>query len=275
MAVRETFLVIIALSSTSLPLSAQESAGSPDPWSTVVVGPASLIYAPEDAGTAVQLAEFAEYGLVEVETFFGAPYAAPFDFRVFPNRKELDEWWANAWGIPDLETQCWMVGSGEAETLALLSPRAYGSDACEHDASNTERIQKLVTHELVHVYHLQLTPAESVELLEPIGWFVEGLAVYASGQLSSAHLNSARESIETGNAIERLEDGWSGSYRYGVSGSLVQYIDLTYGRDMTIRLVTATSEAEILDALGTSESELLSRWERFVVDRQSSDPSSS
>ncbi len=243
---------------------AQDANGSVEDWLRTEVGPVSLLYTSLDSQVAGQFADYAEDGRRQVEQFFGTTYSSPFAFRIFPGRATLDSWWAAEWGIPDLETQCWMVGSGEAENLAILSPRVWAEEACEHDASDEERIQQLVTHEMVHVFHLQSTPAEAVEMLEPIGWFVEGLAVYASGQLVSSHAASARESIETGAAPEQLEDGWSGRYRYGVSGSLVQFIDETYGRDMTIRLVQATSEDEILDAIGMSEAGLLEAWRRFV-----------
>ena len=41
--------------------------------------------------------------------------------------------------------------------------------------------------------------------MDDVGWFVEGLATYASGQLEGAKFATAREAIEKGNAPKELE----------------------------------------------------------------------
>src|SRR5213593_2069932 len=63
--------------------------------------------------TALPLVRTAiEQGVRGVESFFGRPFARPFDVRVFPDRASMDRWWRAAWHVPDLHTECWMVASG-------------------------------------------------------------------------------------------------------------------------------------------------------------------
>ena len=63
-----------------------------------------------------------------------------------------------------------------------------------------------------------------------MGWFVEGLAVYASEQRQRSHRNAARDAIAAGKAPKRLAEAWSGRYRYGVSGSVVEFVDRRDGQ---------------------------------------------
>ncbi len=100
-----------------------------------------------------------------------------------------------------------------------------------------------------------------------VRWFLEGLADYASGQLEHRHRTAARTAIESGVAPKRLAKAWSGPHRYGVSGSLVKYIDETFGRDTVIAMMAATSQAEALGMIKLSEEELLARWRKYVLAR--------
>jgi hypothetical protein len=101
---------------------------------------------------------------------------------------------------------------------------------------------------------------------DELGWFVEGLAVLVSGQLDGPHAGDARAAIDAHWAPERLADAWSGRYRYGVSGSLVRYLDRRYGRATLKRLLSATDQAALLGRLHVSETELLEAWAASVVD---------
>ena len=104
-----------------------------------------------------------------------------------------------------------------------------------------------------------------VEELEEIGWFVEGLAAYVSGKLEGRHRTAARTAIESGTAPKRLAKAWSGPHRYGVSGSLVKYIDVTYGRDTVIKMLGAVSQPELLKMIKLTEPELLDAWRTYVI----------
>jgi hypothetical protein len=201
----------------------------------------------------------------KIQAFFGLPFASGVRVRVFPVRAALTAYWRSAWGIPDLQPECWQVASGTASLLALLSPRVWKIEACEHDPADTIATKLLVTHELVHVFHAQRNPRPEFDGMDDLSWFVEGLATYVSGQLDRLHPNAARSAIDGGSAPSALAGAWSGKYRYGVAGSLVKYLDLTYGRPMLMALLPATTQEEILRKLGVREEVLLARWREWVL----------
>lgn len=190
------------------------------------------------------------------------PFPDTVSVSVFPGREGFDEALRAAWGIP--QTACWMVGAADDHHLYLLSPGAWESEACEHDPADEEHRRLLVTHEAVHVFHGQVNPSADVGLLEDIGWFIEGLATYVSGQLETSHARRAAEALDAGEGPDRLAEAWSGPYRYGVAGSLVAFIDERWGRDSLIAALEITSPEEFHGLLGTTEDEFLADWETWV-----------
>src|SRR6516165_2607432 len=80
-----------------------------------------------------------------------------------------------------------MVASGVADRMVILSPRVWKTQAAEHDPADAEHLRDLIAHELVHVYHGQHNPRPDFDGMDDSGWFVEGLAVYVSGQLERSH----------------------------------------------------------------------------------------
>lgn len=199
-------------------------------------------------------------GRDRIEAFFGQPFLRDFDVRVFATRAELDAHWRTAWKMPELRTECWMVASGTASELAILSPDAWSKEACEHDPADVAHLNGLLAHELVHVYHAQHNPRPDFDGLDAIAWFAEGLAVFASGQLEEGHQATAEEAIAKGLAPAALSAAWTGKYRYGVSGSLVRFVDRRVGRPALFAMLGATSDAELLARLELSEAELLAAW---------------
>ena len=101
--------------------------------------------------------------------------------------------------------------------------------------------------------------------MDDVGWFVEGLAVLVSGQLDAGHAGDPRAAIAANAAPVALASAWSGRYRYGVSGSMVRYIDVTYGRRTLNALLPATSNQQILDRLHLSEAEFLNHWRAWAT----------
>lgn len=183
--------------------------------------------------------------------------------RVHPDRDAFDAALRAEWGMP--ETGCWVVGAADRATLHLLSPAAWENQACEHDADDAGHVRRLIAHEATHAYHGQVNPSGDLGGLEEIGWFVEGLATYVSGQLEARHAGRAAEVLARGEGPDRLDRVWDGPDRYGVAGSLVAYIDQAWGRATLRRLLTATSQEQILDELGTTECGLLAAWEEWVA----------
>lgn len=204
--------------------------------------------------------------LVRVERRIGralGEFPATVDVWVHPSRDAFSDALERAWGIP--ETACWMVGAADDTTLHLLSPDAWVEDACEHDPDDPEHVRMIMAHEAVHAYHGQLNPSEDIGLLKEIGWFAEGLATYVSGQLEARHEGRATAAIREGRAPDRLADAWSGPDRYGVAGSMVAFIHDAWGRETLHALLAATSQAELLGELGTSEQDFLACWKDWVL----------
>ena len=223
----------------------------------------SLSAAGADAAAVEQVRADAVAGAARVESFFGAKFPRPFELIVAPDRAAFDAALPAEWGIAP--TQCWMVACGVAEHLWILSPSVWREQACEHDPADAEHVRGIVAHELVHVFHGQANPSGDFSAVEGLDWFVEGLAVYASGQLEARHMLSASDALKAGAAPEHLADAWKGKYRYGVSGSIVRCLDRRVGRAVINKMLAATTQAEALSLAGMSEDELLSVWRASVL----------
>jgi len=215
------------------------------------------------------MARLVARGMDAVERFWGRPFSRGFEVRVLANRAALDRFWRGLWKEPAFKSACWMVASGQDEVMALLNPVAWKEQACDHDPDDAGHLQNLVTHELAHVYHDHQNRLVGFTGGEPIGWFIEGVAVLVSGQLAEKKRFTAAQAIKDGRAPRRLTNAWSGKYRYGVSGSLVAYLDHTLGRPRLRSLLAATSPAELLAGIGMTEDELLQGWQRWVVSASS------
>ena len=216
-----------------------------------------------DAATTDTLRTYALAATDSVEKFFGRDFPRRFEVVVLPDRAAFDAALPAEWGIAP--TQCWMVACGVAERLWILSPSVWREQACEHDPADAEHVRGIVAHELVHVFHGQANPSGDFSAVEGLDWFVEGLAVYASGQLEARHLLSAADALKAGAAPEHLADAWKGKYRYGVSGSIVRSLDQRVGRAVICKMLGATTQAEALSLAGISEDELLSQWRASVL----------
>jgi hypothetical protein len=221
-------------------------------------------YEPLDSAAVAALREYASEGVDVIEGFFGRPFRTSFTFRILPTRAAFDDHAKEKWGME--ETACWMVGGAEDNGIVLVTPRIWTSE-CDHDPDDPAHIRDLVVHELVHVFHMQHNPSHEFEGADEVGWFVEGLATYVSGQLEREHAARAREAVDTGAVPARLVDAWSGPDRYAVAGSLVAYVEEIGGREVVTDLLDATSQQQILRRLGIEEDQLLREWADWVVGR--------
>jgi len=219
-----------------------------------------LHYQPIDKPQAEKIAIWLDQGQSGVTEFFKTDFKTQFDVHIFPERDSLDAQWQKDWNMPAFKSQCWMVASGIAHRLDILSPRVWPTQGCEHDNSDEEATRKLILHELIHVFHGQHNPSPTFENIDNIDWLVEGLAVYASGQLDAARFGRAKISMQKGEGPELLANMWKGEHRYGYSGSMVKFIDDTYGRDVLIQLISLATADEVLNLLSTTEEELLEQW---------------
>jgi hypothetical protein len=157
---------------------------------------------------AALLRPYLQQGRKKVEQFFGQPFKKSFEVEVFPDRAAFDEYFRKRWKLP--KTAAWMVASGVADRMTILSPRVWKTQAAEHDPTDAGHVRDLIAHELVHVYHGQCNPRPDFDGMDDCGWLVEGLAVYVSGQLERSHRTAARDAIKAGKAPTRFADAWSG-----------------------------------------------------------------
>lgn len=186
--------------------------------------------------------------------------------RIFPSREAFTAALRDAWGLS--ETTCWMVGAADDHVLYLLSPAVWGEQhVCEHDPNDASHRRMLIAHELVHVYHGQVNPSADLGKLEDLGWFIEGLATFISGQFESSHAARARDAVAAGAVPERLARAWSGPYRYSVTGSMASFVDQRWGRPILREAMSVTTQEAILGLLGVTEIEFIRAWQDWVRGR--------
>jgi len=237
---------------------------SVDDWQKSIHKNFTLYYKPGDSNNVLTFEAYLENGIKTVQEYFNKSYEKKFDVYIFPSRKELDAQWEKDWNIPGFKSECWMVASGVAHRLDILSTNRWKDEACEHNPDDLEATQKIITHELVHVFHGQQNPVPDFTGLDNLGWFIEGIAVLVSGQLDSKRTKDLIEAREQNKLPDKLTNFWTGKYRYPVSGSIVQFIENKYGKDIIRKLLSNTKQEEILKLLNTNEEKLIKDWKEYV-----------
>jgi hypothetical protein len=71
--------------------------------------------------------------------------------------------------------------------------------------------------------------------------------------------------VSKGNFPVTLDDFWKGKNKYGLSGSMVMYIDKKYGREQLTKLLYLTNKAELLSALHITEETLIEECKLFLL----------
>lgn len=204
-------------------------------------------------------------GVRSVERFWKIPFKSDFDIYIHPDRQSIDSMWQKDWKTPDFKSECWMAASGDAAKLNLISPKLWEKETCEHTYSDLIKTQQLVTHELFHVFHGQLNASPDFSNVEGMDWFVEGLATYASGQCDTARISEVKKRISENKMPNSLDAFWTGKMKYGLSGSMVMYIDKKYGRKKLKALLVFNKKTEILQSLQITEKELLNDWANYMT----------
>lgn len=247
-------------------------------WFSIKNPEFTLHYTASDSTLVPLLTETLRFGVSENTAFFGHPYPKSFEVWCFPNRAALDRQWQQDWGDSTFQSACWMVASGVGHRLDLLSPRIWGTEACEHrvplaspDSANTPRhtkalreFRQLITHELTHVYHGQYCQVPDFSGMDTLGWWVEGLATYVSGQLDSTRLYRVRALVQDGKAPAGLAEFWSGSNRYGLAGSVIAALDTRFGRAVLFQLLPFIKPEQLFEALKLDEEGVLKLWKEGV-----------
>ncbi|MEP1306192.1 MAG: hypothetical protein ABJK11_08385 [Balneola sp.] len=224
----------------------------------------TIYYTSKDTLNITEYKVYFEKGTRTVTDFFQSFYKKDFDIFIHPTRASLDSSWQNDWNMPDFKSQCWMVASGVADKLDIISPKMWDNIACEHVYPDTVKTLNLITHELVHVFHGQQNKSPDFSEVVGIDWFVEGLATYASGQCDPVIILEVKKSLLDNKIPESLDKFWTGNLRYGLSGTAAIYLDNKYGREKLIDLLKYNNIKEVLNSLETTESEILNGWEKYM-----------
>ncbi len=207
-------------------------------WLKKETGQYNLHYTIIDKNVVSELEGYVTAGFKSISKFFNKPFKTKIDIYIFPDRSSLDKEWQIVFKDTGFRSQCWMVASGVGTRLDIVSPSIWAKENCEHDGNNKKEVQEIITHELTHVFHGQYNSKSDFEGMDNLGWL--------------------------GKLPVKLENIWSGKAKYGLAGSLVKYIDVTYGRKTVIELLAITDQAEALISLKLSEGELLTNWENYI-----------
>ena len=237
------------------------------PWQALSKNGITIEYQHPDERLISDLLQQVVAGEHAVTEFFGSPFPKSYKVRIFSSRAEMDDFWSRTVERPVASANCWMIASATAELLYILSPRIWLTEACANNPDR-ESIQNTINHELVHVYHAQLNP-NKLWNMKGRTWFIEGLAVHASKQLTARNWASLKSIANSDARPKGLGDFWGATKKnsYSLSGSLIEYIDKTFGRDVIVQMLSKTTKEELLDASGMSEASLTQGWQSYVMRR--------
>jgi len=225
----------------------------------------TLMYTIADQRNVADYDKLISNGIDSVEKFFNSPFKKKFAVIIHPGRRSLDSTWQTDWKMAEFKSECWMVASGIAGKLDMISPVLWEKEACEHSYSDTINTQQLIRHELVHVYHGQSNKSPDFSNVEGIDWFVEGLATFASGQCDLKRIGMVKEAVNAGKVPKTLDNFWIGKLKYGLSGSMVMFIENKYGMTKLKELLPLTKKSEMLSSIQITEPDLLKEWEKYML----------
>ena len=118
---------------------------------------------------------------------------------------------------------------------------------------NNKYVTRTAVHEFVHCVTFNFTYVE----LMPI-WLFEGLAMYLS-QDKDIYIDYYPGFAEKGLPLSYELDDYSNRYIYGYS--LVEYIDVKFGRD---KLLDLLKNGDIEETLGITEEDFSEGWKDFI-----------
>jgi len=229
-------------------------------WKKLIKKGYSISYTTNDEKEVKKLDIYVQSGINYIAGFFDNSFHDTFNVYVFPDRSSLDKQWQKDWNDSTFRSECWMIASGVAYRLDILSSNAWAKEACDHNANDSTETRKVIWHELVHVFHGQFNPDHTFNYIEKLDWLVEGVATFVSGQLDNKRLQRVKQMIFDKKAPASLDDFWKGQDRYGLSGSMIAYIDKKYGRQKLFELLKQVNKETALRSLNISEDQLLSDW---------------
>ncbi len=229
-------------------------------WKELAREKYTLHYTSADQSIIKKIDNDLQSGLDHIVEHLHQSFPNKFNVYIFPDRILLDKQWQKDWGDSSFQSHCWMIASGVAHRLDILSPNTWAKQACDHNGSDTIEVRQVIWHEMVHVFHGQYNPDHTFSYIEKLDWLVEGVATFVSGQLDEKRLQRIKQLIKENKTPSTLDNFWKGQEKYGLSGSIVAYIDKTYGREKLFALMKFTNKQDALKFLGVSEEELIKNW---------------
>lgn len=228
-----------------------------------------LHYTPADQHHKTEYLQLLDKGIKNVEAFFHDTYSKRFDVFIQPDRASFDQAYQNIYKQPGFRSECWLVAIGDGHRISIIAPRTWDKEPCTSrytDYADRAKTQKLITHELVHVFHGQRNADPDLTGKNGSDWFIEGLAFYASGQLGAQEITAVKQTIHK-NKVPATLDALSNypdvNLRYELWGSLTQYIDQHYGRAKLQSLLVYNQRQQLLATLKTNEQQLISDWKKW------------
>ena len=230
-----------------------------DEWLTVRDAGVTIEYAAADAQWAAQLLSDAKAGRALITQFFSLDTLADIRVQVYPDRSTMEPAWRTIFNAPNMKFQCWMIANASRQLVVMLSPRVWAAQTCGHSATDARYVARMVTHELVHMLHRRVLSDASVNGFGGNWWWIEGLAVYASGQFDAGMAAHARQGLSQSPPAS-LATMMETNFGYAFAGSVVAYIDRTRGRSPMIALTFAPTADALFSMLGVSSGELFEAW---------------
>ena len=240
------------------------------PWLVQTRANYTLHYAAADRTHIAEYEGSFKKGIAANQAFFQSSYPKHFDIYIYQDRASLDTDLQKVIHEPNYKSPCWWEATGQSEGIHLLAPVRWDVETCEGrytTYADKEKTQRLITHELTHVFH-----GQSIRDHRPVGkdisWFEEGLAVLVAGQLGPSEIHDVQAALQA-HTVPGTLNGVASSdailLRYSMIGSLVMYIDRTYGRAKLKELLQFDSQEEILSSLGITEPQFLDGWKQFML----------
>ena len=224
-----------------------------------------IYYTASDKSHILEYNKLIDEGIISTISFFKDTFKNRFVVNVHPNRKSLDAQWQNDWNMPSFKSECWMVASGIAARLDIISPSIWDTESCEHNYSDKNKTQALITHELIHVFHGQFCKSKDFGEFVNMDWFVEGLASYASGQCDSSAIAEVKKAYMANSLPDKLDKFWTGKLRYSISGAVVMFIDKKFGRNILKEVMKCSKLTEVLILLKCTEPEFISEFKMYIT----------
>lgn len=250
----------------SLCLTLKVSAGTP--WLTEKHTRYELHYTAADRAHKAEYLQLLDKGIHNAEVFFHSSYSKHFDVFIQPNRASFDRAYQSIYHQPGFRSECWLVATGDGYRISIIAPRTWDKEPCTTrytDYADRAKTQKLITHELIHVYHGQLNTDPDLTGKNGTDWFIEGLAFYASGQLGTQEQKAVRQAMlkkQVPKTLDALSAYPDVNLRYALWGSLVRYIDQRYGRAKLQSMLVYDQRKQLLAALKTTEQQLMIDWQK-------------